>query len=71
MEVSMNPEFIDLVEKAAKMRGEEPVPRDFISEALEKIEKGEEKVEMYPTGAPSLRGISDLARRIQREVTST
>ncbi len=63
----------ELVEVAAKARNEEPVPRDFINEILEKISSGEIKLtedEKYPTGAPSLRVVYNLAKKLYQESTS-
>jgi len=50
-----------LVEAAAVLRGEDSVPRGFIVEALELVESGQKTVPMYPSGAPSLKAIYDLA----------
>lgn len=58
-------ELIALIEQSAKARGEEPlVPRKFIAKALEKIENGGEEVEKYPTGAPSLKGVYEIAVKL-------
>lgn len=62
----MPADFIELVESAIEMRGEDSVPRDFISEALEKIERGEVEIERYPSGAPMLKAVADLARLLSR-----
>ncbi len=53
-----------LVENAANARGEPEIPREFIVEAMCKIERGEEEVVLYPTGAPSLKGVYDIAARL-------
>lgn len=61
----MNQELMVLVEQAAQARGERPlVPRSFIAMALEKIENNDEEVEKYPTGAPSLRGVYEIAVKL-------
>jgi len=60
----MDQELIRMIEAAAEIRGELPVPRDFIVEALEKIGCGEETVERYPTGVPSLKDVFDIASKI-------
>jgi len=57
-------ELIRMIEATAEIRGELPVPRDFIVEALERIGCGEETVERYPAGGPSLKGVFDIASRI-------
>ncbi len=54
-------EFIDLVERAAQARDEPPVPRQYIEEALRRIDAGQEEVTRYPMGAPSLKGVYDIA----------
>ena len=59
--------LIELIEKSAKARGESFVPRDYIVEALEKIENGEIDVERYPTGVPSLKGVYAAAQKIYEE----
>ena len=48
--------LVILVEQSARVRGEASVPKEYILKALEKIELGEESVEKYPTGFPSLKG---------------
>ncbi len=59
--------LVSLVEGAAKARGDEAVPEQFIKEALRRIEAGDEKVGKYPTGQPSLRGVFVIALRIKNE----
>ena len=59
--------MIELVEGTAKFRNDPAVPRDFITEALERIEAGQEKVSRYPTGAPTLKGVYEVAARMYRE----
>ncbi len=56
-----NQELVILVEQAAQARGETPIPREYIIKALERIERGEEKVEQYPVGTPSLKGVFEIA----------
>lgn len=61
----MNQELIALIEQAAQARGEKPlIPRDFIAKALRRIENGEEEAEKYPTGAPSLKSVYDIAVKL-------
>jgi hypothetical protein len=59
--------LVELVEKAAKARGETTVPRDYIVEALERLQCGELQVERYPGGAPSLKGVYEIANRLYTE----
>ena len=59
--------LVTLVEGAAIARGEEIIHRDFIVEALERVEKGKEIVQRYPTGAPSLKEVYDVALRLYNE----
>ena len=53
--------LVDFVEQTAQIRKEPPVPRDYILDALEKIEAGEIEVEKYPTGYPSLSAVYKVA----------
>ncbi|MFA6295307.1 MAG: hypothetical protein WC666_02690 [Candidatus Paceibacterota bacterium] len=62
-----NSQIIEAVEGAAKIRGDLPLPRDFISEALERVNSGKEIVLRYPTGRPSLKGVYDIALRLYNE----
>ncbi|PIR98331.1 MAG: hypothetical protein COT88_02350 [Candidatus Colwellbacteria bacterium CG10_big_fil_rev_8_21_14_0_10_41_28] len=57
----------ELVEGAAEARGEAPIPRDFIVEAMEKIELGEEQAERYPTGMPTLKSIFEVGKKLYEE----
>lgn len=54
-------ELADLVEGAAMMRKDPPIPREFIDQALRKIDAKEIKVERYPSGEPSLKAVYDVA----------
>lgn len=65
----MHREYAVLVERAATIRGDPAIPRDFISDALEQIESGTAEVERYPNGAPSLKDIYDLAVRLYFEAS--
>jgi len=56
--------LVILVEQSARVRGEASVPKEYILKALEKIELGEESVEKYPTGFPSLKGVSKIATKL-------
>jgi len=53
--------LVELVEGAAMARKDAPIPRDYILDALEKIEKGYIEIEKYPTGHPSLKEVYDIA----------
>lgn len=64
-------EIIELVEGAALARKEPKIPRDFITEALERVNSGKEIVERYPTGAPSLKGVYNIASRLYKESTAS
>jgi hypothetical protein len=55
------------VEHAAKFRGETPVARRWIDEAIRRIDAGEETVARYPNGKPSLKGVFDIATRLESE----
>jgi hypothetical protein len=69
----MAPNIAEMVEVAAKARSEDPAPRDFINEVLDKIDSGEiglSEDERYPTGAPSLRVVYNLAKKLYQESTS-
>lgn len=62
-----NSHLIDLVEGAAKFRGDQVIPRDFIAEALERVGNNQETVERYPLGKPSLKGVYEIASRLHKE----
>jgi len=62
--------MIDLIESSAEVRGDPKIPRDFITEALEKIASGEEEVERYPMGGPSMKGVYRIAHRLYSESTT-
>jgi hypothetical protein len=55
----------ELVEAAAQVRKQPPVPRPFIEEALQRIHAGQEKVFLYPTGRPSLKDVYTVAVRLE------
>ena len=59
--------LIQLVQEAAVARGEPRLHERFIKLALTRIERGEEAVEQYPTGRPSLKGVYDIASRLQKK----
>ncbi len=65
----MNNELVTIVEQAAQARGNPTVSREYIIKALERIECGEEKVVKYPTGAPSLKGIYEIAVKLFKNET--
>lgn len=56
--------LVELIEETAKIRGDDPIPREFIEKALEKIETGEIEVERYPMGDPSLSGVYEIASQL-------
>ncbi len=56
--------MVDMVEKAAGMRGDAIIPSEFTRKALEMAEKGEVEIERYPLGAPTLKGIYDLSLKL-------
>ncbi len=53
--------LIELIEDVAKVRKDMPLPREYIIDALKKIEDGDIEVERYPMGNPSLKGVYDIA----------
>ena len=56
-----------IVEGWADMVGEDPVGRDFITKALERIAEELEEVEVYVNGAPAPRSVYRIAKRLQNE----
>lgn len=56
--------LVGMVEKAAMVREDPRVPRDYIIQALEDIDAGRVEVERYPLGKPTLRGVYDIASRM-------
>ncbi|MCP6726433.1 MAG: hypothetical protein KJI69_00100 [Patescibacteria group bacterium] len=63
----MDDKFVDLVQAAAEARGESPVPRKCIVDALDIIERKEADVERYPGGVPSLMDVFTLATQLHQE----
>jgi len=64
--------YISLVESAAKLRGDPPVARQYIEEAMQQIDSRKEvEVDRYPTGRPSLKGIYDVAARLATKTIRT
>jgi hypothetical protein len=59
--------FINLVEATAQARGEPSVDRLYIREALRRINSGQENVQRYPLGKPSLKDVYDVAARLEHE----
>lgn len=57
-------ELIELINGAAKARNELPVPKQYIEEALRRIDAGQEEVIRYPNGNPSLKDAYDVAARL-------
>ncbi len=53
--------LIEFVENAAKVRKDTPLPREYIIDALKKIDNGDVEVERYPMGSPSLKGVYEVA----------
>ncbi len=53
--------LIELVENVAKARNDVLLPREYIIDALEKIDNGDVEVEKYPMGNPSLKGVYEVA----------
>ncbi len=63
------PSFAELVEGAAQARGNPPVARSFIEEALRKINANEVEVTKYPSGSPTLRAVYEVAVLLESEAT--
>jgi len=63
--------LIRLIEESAEIRGNSPVPRDYIVEALERIELGEINVRRYPMGKPTLRGVYEVALELYEKSRQT
>ncbi len=53
--------LIELVEEVARVREDAPIPRDYIIDALRRIENGDVEVERYLVGSPSLKGVYEIA----------
>lgn len=56
--------LVDCVMDAAKFRGDPEIPRDYITEVLERVEKGAVKVERYPNGSPRPKQVYEIASRL-------
>ncbi len=65
-----NRTMIELVEDAAKIRNEPPVPREFIDEILRQIHDGLIDAPRYPNGVPSLKDVYLLAVKLENETTT-
>jgi hypothetical protein len=63
--------LVDLVEAAAKARGDPFVPRAAIAAAIDRITEGWEKVRCYPTGAASLKDVYQFAAKIVLNMTTS
>ena len=59
--------WIDLIEAKANIRGDPIVPRDYIVEAIEKIERNEVLIERYPRGQPTFREFYRVASQLYEE----
>lgn len=57
--------LVELAEKSALARAGIPIAREYIEEAIMLIESGEEEVVRYPSGQPSLKGIYEIAARLE------
>ncbi|HWB34253.1 MAG TPA: hypothetical protein VG753_02975 [Candidatus Paceibacterota bacterium] len=57
--------YEEMVEAAARQRGDMEVPRPFIIEAIDRIKQGLEQSEHYPSGQPTLIGIYKVAVQLQ------
>lgn len=61
-------ELLPLVEAGIVAREEDPVPRRYLGEALERIRRGDEpNASWYPTGVPSLMSVATVGRRLYEE----
>lgn len=60
--------LLELVEESAQARNSPPVPKQFIEEAIRRVETGEETVDRYPvTDCPSLSAIYRIAAKLEIE----
>lgn len=60
----MRDRMVEMVEKAAGMRGDAIVPSEFTHQAIEMVQTGKAKVEQYSGGEPTLKGVYDLALKL-------
>ena len=63
----MNMDYVSLVETAAEARHEDPIPRAYIIEVLDMVDRGEAKVKRYPLGVPCLRSVFEIAKKLHAE----
>ncbi len=66
MTISRSDLLADLVQAVAAFRQAMPVPREYIDEALERIQNGQEpEVKRYPNGMPTMIGVYEVATRLE------
>jgi len=63
-------ELVGIVEEAADVRGDPKVPRDYVVDAVERVESGKEEVQRFESGFPSPQDIYDLAARLYDKATN-
>lgn len=57
-------DIVDMVNGAARARGEPELDPKAIEEASERVESGMADCPRYPTGAPSLKGLYEIAKEL-------
>lgn len=62
--------LLEHVQNAAGVRGDPPVPDEFVIDALSKIQRGELTVETYPNGTPRLKEIYRAAAALQASAST-
>jgi hypothetical protein len=66
MAIARSDFIADLVQAISVCRGDMPVPREFIDEALDRIDKGQEpNVERHSNGMPTMNGVYLIAARLE------
>jgi hypothetical protein len=58
-------DIVDIVNGAAKARGEPPLSSESIEEAVDRVESGIADCDRYPTGAPCLKGLYEIAKELE------
>ncbi len=64
---SEDKEIINIYREFAENRESMSIPTEIITKVLEKIEKGEEKVEFYSFGSPKMDDVIKLAKKMMKQ----
>jgi hypothetical protein len=63
----MDDRLVEMVNGAACARGEKELMSEVIIEAFQRVKAGIVECATYPTGAPTLKGLYEIAAELQGE----